>query len=240
MRRQPVTPIAHMHDRVAQIVASAICQSRVRAVAHFALPMPASRRLLHDGSARARQLGIAWSWIAPQHALDVAGMVDYKRIIGKPIEMRPIFLCLVITMRQLIMPDCRHFVGDGLDCQRLRAKEMDPAGIVVEAGVVMPAGQALDLADEAVRRDYFHHAVEREAEEVFGDAQDGLVPPRRRHHLLRLQQQVAHTRLDIDRYAMRQQGAADAVVRRYGADHKSRFHRSRADEFMQVIKSRHA
>ena len=154
--------------------------------------------------------------------------------------MRPVLLRLMIAVRQLVMPLGGHAMGNGLHGCGVRAEEMDPARIIVEAGMVVPAGQALDWADEAVGGDELHHPVEGKAEEILGDAQDRLAVARRLHHFLRLQQQRAHAGLHIDVDVMRQQRAANGMVRRYGADDEGRFHGPRRDKRLQVVESRYA
>ena len=131
-------------------------------------------------------------------------------------------------------------MGDRLHGIRMSPEKANPARIIVVAGMIMPAGQPLDGADEAVFGDQLHHAVEGEAEEVLGDAQDGATVSRRRHHLLRLNQQAAHARLHIDVDPLRKQRAADRMMRRNRTDDKSRFHRTRLDQLLQVIKRGHA
>ena len=79
-------------------------------------------------------------------------------------------------------------------------------------GVVVPAGEPLDGADEPVVGYQAHHPVEGEAEEVLADAQDGVVVAGGGHHLLGLDQQAAHAGLDVHRNAVGQEIDGNRVV----------------------------
>ena len=79
-------------------------------------------------------------------------------------------------------------------------------------GMVVPAGEPLDGADEAVVGYQAHHPVEGESEEVLANAQDGVVVAGRGHHLMGLDEQAAHAGLDVHGNAVGQEIDRDRVV----------------------------